>query len=123
MDNNLVIKPKRFNYIKGKVGESQAVEYLIKNKYQIIQTNYKSKIGEIDIIAKEQDGRIVFVEVKARATARYGYPREAVTKEKQQTIRRVAELFLKINKLKNAFIRFDVIEILAGEITHIKNAF
>ncbi len=123
MDKNLIPNPKSFNHIKGTVGESLANDFLKKNGYEILQTNYKTKLGEIDIIAKDQSGRIIFVEVKARATAKHGYPREAVTREKQQTLRRVAELYLKIKKQQSAFVRFDVVEILADEITHIKNAF
>ena len=78
---------------------------------------------EIDIIAKDKDDRIIFVEVKSRQTARFGHPREAVNKQKQITIRRVAELYLMKKRCLNSYTRFDVIEILAGKITHIKNAF
>ena len=77
---------KSANKIVGNIGESMAIFYLQKNKYKILDTNYKTKFGEIDIIAKDADDRIIFVEVKARNTARFGYPREAVTTQKQTTI-------------------------------------
>ena len=87
-----------------------------------MEVNYKNKIGEIDIIAKKDD-RIIFVEVKQRTTAKFGYPREAVNYTKQRKIINVAQVYLKSKGLANSLIRFDVIEILAGEITHLENAF
>lgn len=114
---------KRRNKIKGAIGETFVTKYLQQQGYTIIQTNYKNKMGEIDIIAKDETERIIFVEVKARATAKFGYPREAVTKTKQNKIKIVALTFLKFNNLANAHTRFDVIEVLDGKITHIKNAF
>lgn len=113
---------KTQNTYKGSIGESQAEAYLLEQGYEIIETNYKNKIGEIDIIAK-LDNRIVFVEVKSRATARFGYPREAVDYKKQQKIRMVADIYLKSRGIYEAYIRFDVIEILAGELTHLIAAF
>ena len=113
---------KSENKIKGNIGESKAIVFLQNLGYEILETNYKCFFGEIDIIAKEKY-RIIFIEVKARATAKYGYPREAVNQKKQQTIRYVAQQYLKSHKLLNSFIRFDVIEILAGKITHLINAF
>lgn len=113
---------KTQNSYKGSIGESQAEGYLLEQGYEIIETNYKNKIGEIDIIAKFEN-RIIFVEVKSRATARFGYPREAVDYKKQQKIRMVADIYLKSRKMFNAYIRFDVIEILAGKLTHIISAF
>ncbi len=113
---------KTKNKIKGKIGEEQAKEYLENNNYEILETNYTTKIGEVDIIARHEN-RIVFIEVKERATARFGYPREAVNLKKQQTIRNVADWYLKSHRFKDQLIRFDVIEILAGKITHLVAAF
>lgn len=120
--NDLLKSTKQENRTKGDIGENKAVKYLTDKGYEIIETNYKNKIGEIDIIAKEGE-RIVFVEVKARTTAKYGYPREAVNEFKQRKIRMVAESYLKSKRLLNSYIRFDVIEILAGNITHLISAF
>ncbi len=106
----------------GVAGEKQAKQFLIKNKYKILKTNYVCPIGEIDIIAKQHDV-IVFVEVKTRSNTNFGLPRESVTPHKQNKIRRVAICFLKQNKLENCSVRFDVIDILQGELTHIQNAF
>lgn len=120
--NDLLKSTKQENRTKGDIGENKAVKYLTDKGYEIIETNYKNKLGEIDIIAKEGE-RIVFVEVKARTTAKYGYPREAVNEFKQRKIRMVAESYLKSKRLLNSYIRFDVIEILAGNITHLISAF
>ncbi len=120
--NNILKSTKQENRVKGDIGENKAVKYLTDKGYEILETNYKNKLGEIDIIAKD-DTRIVFVEVKARATAKYGYPREAVNEYKQRKIRMVAESYLKSKRLLNSYIRFDVIEILAENITHLIAAF
>lgn len=110
------------NHILGTKGELLAKEYLLKNKYKILETNYINQIGEIDIIAQKKDV-IVFVEVKTRETTRYGLPREAVTPYKQSKIRKVALLYLKINRQTTAKVRFDCIDILGEKITHIENCF
>ena len=118
----IVKSNKTQNTYKGNIGESLAQNYLLEKGYDILETNYKNKIGEIDIIAKDGN-RIVFVEVKARATARFGYPREAVDFRKQQKIKMVANIYLKSHNLFGSFTRYDVIEILAGNITHLVAAF
>ena len=109
-------------HIVGVKGEELAKTYLIKNKYKILEQNYTTKLGEIDIIAQFKN-IVVFVEVKQRQSARFGLPREAVTPYKQQKIRRVAQLYLLKSGLNNANCRFDSIDILGEEITHIENAF
>lgn len=113
---------KIFNRVKGISGESQAVKYLKKKKYKILQQNYKNAIGEIDIIAKLKE-TIIFVEVKSRLSLEFGRPAEAVDARKQNKIRLVAAAYLKQNKLLDQPCRFDVIEVLPDEINHIENAF
>ncbi|MGD9901392.1 MAG: YraN family protein [Spirochaetales bacterium] len=113
---------KFLNKVTGTKGEILATEYLKKQKYKIIETNYTTKLGEIDIIAKDDD-TLVFVEVKTRSTKAFGLPREAVTPYKQHKIRLLATQYLKANKLLQEKCRFDVIEILDTEITHLKNCF
>ena len=108
--------------IYGVTGEQEAKNYLIKKGYKIVKMNFSCKIGEIDIIAMDKD-TLVFVEVKARNTAMFGLPREAVTAKKQYKIRRIAELYLQRYSTLDQKIRFDVIEILGDKITHIENAF
>lgn len=106
----------------GKIGEELAIEYLKKKKYKIIEKNFSSNIGEIDIIAQNKEA-VVFVEVKSRTSAKFGLPREAVNWSKQQKIRNIALFYLKSKRWINKPCRFDVIDILDGEITHIENCF
>lgn len=110
------------NKIRGNAGEILAVNFLKSKKYQIIQTNYSNKIGEIDIIAKK-DGVLVFVEVKSRATLAFGRPIEAVDFRKQNKIRTTAELYLAFKHMSEHDVRFDVIEIVGDQINHVENAF
>ena len=113
---------KIFNRIKGNIGEELATNFLKKQKYKILGRNYRNSIGEIDIIAKDKKV-VVFVEVKARSSDEFGLPCEAVDYRKQQKIHSVASIFLKEKKLEDCEIRFDVIEVLDGEINHIKDCF
>lgn len=110
------------NSIEGAVGEISAAAFLKKKGYSIICQNYKTKFGEIDLIAKDKNV-IVFVEVKRRSTLAYGRPIEAVDFRKQQKIRKVAEFYLMVKKIPYADCRFDVIEILGDEVNHEINAF
>lgn len=107
----------------GKEGEDYATEYLQKHGYEIIKRNFECRQGEIDIIAKDKQ-EYVFVEVKTRQNLHYGMPSEAVTKQKQNHIWKVAQYYLYINKLENVFVRFDVIEVYKKKdnfyINHIK---
>lgn len=117
-----MLSNKRNNAIVGNSGEEKACEYLINNGYKILRRNFKTKIGEIDIIAKK-DNTTVFVEVKCRQSAMFGLPRESVTPYKQRKIRQVATQYLKNHDGIYTSCRFDVIDILDGEITHIENCF
>jgi len=110
----------------GEAGESLAVRSLQKNGYEIIEQNYRCKLGEIDIIAR--DGRVLtFIEVKARRTDDFGGPKWAVTPRKQRKISMVALKYLKDTEQMGSKARFDVVAIrlLPGDpdIEIIKNAF
>lgn len=113
---------KQFNFIKGRKNEALAENFLKKKGYKIIERNYSNHLGEIDIIVAKKD-ILVFVEVKFRSTDEFGLPREAVGIYKQNKIRKIATLYLQQNNLFERQIRFDVIDILGEEITHIENAF
>jgi len=99
------------NLSLGKRAEDSAADFLKQRGYNIIRRNYRNKLGEIDIVARHQ-GIICFVEVKARRSARYGLPQEAVSQSKQAKISRVALSFLKENGLLDSKARFDVVSIL-----------
>ena len=109
----------------GEKGEGLAREFLKKKCYKIIRQNYKTPIGEIDIIATDGD-TLVFIEVKTRESIEYGYPFEAVNKAKKRKIANVALLYLK--KIKEVpACRFDVVSIFYEDRTPkfdlIKDAF
>lgn len=110
----------------GKYGEEIASKYLIKQNYVILERNYRTRLGEIDIIAKENK-EIVFVEVKSRKSFRYGRAVEAVNKTKQKHIKNTANFYLYKNRLNNMQVRFDVIEIYFQNgkcfVNQIKKAF
>lgn len=113
------------NVILGKVGEEIACKYIIKLKYKILRRNYKNRIGEIDIIAKDVD-EYVFIEVKCRENNNYGYPVESVNNRKMQKIKNTAKIYISNNCIENRRIRFDIIEIYIKEkilVNHIKNVF
>ena len=106
----------------GSYYETMASDYLIQKGYEILEHNFRSKFGEIDIIARDKE-YIVFIEVKYRKTKQFGYPREAVTYKKQRHIIRTAEYFLLTQIGKEQSCRFDVIEILDNQLTHLVAAF
>jgi putative endonuclease len=106
----------------GRAGENRAVNYLKENGYKIAEKNFKTRIGEIDVIA-EKDGIIIFIEVKTRSSNAFGEPSEAVNYVKQSKYVKVASEYLIRKGLVDSPCRFDVIEIIDGKINHIDNAF
>lgn len=110
------------NRQKGNLAEDKAIIYLKENGYNILYKNFYTIYGEIDIIA-EKNNFIVFFEVKYRKNLKNGYPREAVSKSKQQKIKKTALIYISNNNIVDKDFSFDVIEILNNEIIHIENAF
>ena len=106
----------------GNAGEQAACDFLAAKGWKIIGRNVRMGRNEIDIIA-EKKKTVVFIEVKRRSSTAYGQPAEAVNAEKQRRIVQAAALYIESNGLENANIRFDIIEVLPGEIRHIKGAF
>lgn len=94
----------------GKMGEREAAKYLSKSNYKILQLNFRSKFGEIDIIAMHKD-TIVFIEVKTRKNNLYGTPGQAVNKSKQRKIIKTALFYLKIKNIYHKNVRFDIVEV------------
>ncbi len=106
-------------------GEEVAVNFLQRNGYKILARNYKTPIGEIDIIARDKDA-IIFVEVKARSSEIFGQPFEAVDYRKQDKLKKIALYYLKHNNVELP-VRFDIVSIIfrngEKEINHIIGAF
>jgi len=114
----------------GNRGEKIAAKFLRKQGYQIIEKNYHSRLGEIDIVAKE-DESIVFVEVKTRCSTDFGLPEEALSYDKRRRLSKLALGYLAHRRIKDINCRFDVVSILmdnkkVSKVKHIeliKNAF
>ena len=110
----------------GKIGEDLAVQYLEGLGYTIVERNYRLRIGEIDIIARDGE-YLVFVEVKTRRNSRFGSPFDAVDFRKQQQISKVARMYLTQQGGEDVAVRFDVVAVhLDGRspgIELLKNAF
>ena len=113
-------------YNKREMGSKQeeiAMNYLIDNGYKILDKNFFTKSGEIDIIAKHEN-YLAFIEVKYRTNVNMGLPQEAVDYRKIKRISKTALYYIYKNKISSDIpCRFDVIVILDKEITLIKNAF
>lgn len=97
------------NIYLGKIGEEKAIEFLKKNGYKIIDRNFRTKIGEIDIICKKKR-EIVFIEVKTRSSDDFGLPEEAVNEKKLKRMEKVAYLYMELKKINSPF-KFEVLSI------------
>jgi putative endonuclease len=102
----------------GKVGETIAASYLLKNGYEILETNFQNnlgyRVGELDIIAREYEtGEIAFVEVKARKCGSWGSenPELAITRAKYKKLLRIIGRYLRQNNLEDTPHRLDAIAI------------
>jgi putative endonuclease len=98
----------------GDRGEDLAAASLKKQGYKILARNYITPLGEIDLVAR-QGKTVVFVEVKTRTGHGYGSPQEAVHPAKQARLRRLAEYYLKQQRLQSAPVRFDVVGITIAD--------
>ena len=114
------------NLEKGKRGEQLALDFLISRGYQILKRNYRYNNAEVDIILKKRE-YIIFVEVKYRTSAAFGFPEEFLHTGQMNRIKAAAENFL-FEMQSEYYHRFDIISILSKrgrkeEILHIKDAF
>jgi len=114
------------NIKKGREGEALAVKFLKKKGYKVLEKNFRTRFGEIDIIAVDH-GTLAFVEVKARAGARFGSPMEAVGARKQSHLTLAANIYMEEHGIIDKSVRFDVVGILGegpeAQIELLRNAF
>jgi putative endonuclease len=113
---------------RGKEGEETAVKILQEKGFSILERNYHFGKGEIDIIAEDTDGDLVFIEVKYRGTNNYGEPEYAITESKKKQIKKIASAYLYEKDISDKTCRFDVFCILEipgeePEINHYIDAF
>ena len=110
------------NISLGIKGENLAVKLLKKNKYKILDRNYRCPLGEIDIVAMKNNV-LHIVEVKTRQSAKFGLPREAVDENKQRKLQILSLHYQKAKKMFDFPVAYTVVEILGDKITLIENAF
>lgn len=119
------MKSQEWRRSLGRRGEELAASYLEEKGYLILQRNYRSGAGEMDIVAQD-GGCLVFVEVRARSTREYGTPEESITPSKAQRLIEVAQGYLQEQGEAGKEWRIDLVAIeLSGDsyrINHIVNA-
>ena len=112
----------------GNRGEAEAARYLRKKGYTLLASQWRCRYGELDLVARDADGTICFVEVKLRSGNLAGLPREAVDRRKRERLRAAAACYLSQHDL-DAPARFDVAEIYTDEahrplrLEYLENAF
>jgi putative endonuclease len=105
----------------GDKGEDQALLYLAQHGYAILGRNYRYKRAEIDIIARHND-LLIFVEVKVRKNADYGFPETFVDKKKADLIKSAATAYMEAENWRHD-VRFDIVAITNGQLEHFEDAF
>ncbi len=95
----------------GKNGENLAAEFLKQNGYRILAKNFRTKLGELDIVALDK-GTVCFIEVKTRLGDKKGKPYEAINKRKIIHLKRAANYYLLINNYKQYKLSLDAISIV-----------
>ena len=108
--------------ILGKKGERIACRRLLREGFDVLARRWRGRQGELDIVAFE-GGLLVFLEVKTRATARYGEPWEFIDPQKQLILQRTAAEFMAEYNLGQYAYRFDVVSVIGNEVTLYRNAF
>ena len=112
----------------GKIGEALAIDHFKARGYEIRAQNYRTRLGEIDLIV-QRGKRVMFVEVKTRRSSKFGLPQAAVTPTKQKQISKIALNYLQTHNLLDVPCQFDVVAIVLSwkfeliQLQHIENAF
>lgn len=104
----------------GKIGEEIAAEFLANKGYQIIEKNYYSRYGEIDLVAWET-GSVIFVEVKTRTNQAYGAPETSVTQKKLDRIEKAALMWMQAHPNMSDDWRIEVVAILIDELHQVQD--
>ncbi len=107
---------------RGQRGEDRAARALARRGYRIVERNYRCRLGEIDIVARDGE-TLVFVEVRSRADGRHGSGLDAVSPRKQRQVARVAEQYLVARRPQFDSCRFDVVGITGDDVVIVRDAF
>ena len=119
---------KKYNKCIGNYGEDLACSFLKNLGYTILDRNFRTRYGEIDIICSYKD-IIIFLEIKSRYTNNYGLPIESVTYSKQKQIIKLSKSYIHLKNLYNFNIRYDIISIIFSnkdnsyKLSHLCDAF
>ena len=106
----------------GAVGETLAALHYERLGFEVLARNWRCSTGELDLVVG-LDRLVVFVEVKSRSSAAFGHPAEAVTRDKQRRVRRLAAQWLAVSGVRADSVRFDVVAVLGGRLEVIADAF
>ncbi len=116
-------QPKTSRQLLGRYGEDRACDYLQSLGYSIVERNWRCRIGEIDIIARDRD-RFVFVEVKTRSANGFGHPFESITESKAARLRRLVAAWCESRQVSGIKVRLDAVSVLVRSgrvnIEHLK---
>lgn len=107
----------------GAEGEERAAAFLVQKGFTLIERNYRSKLGELDLVAEAPDKTLCFIEVKSAKSLNWGDPSFNVNNKKQRQIWKLAEQYLAVRKIKDRACRFDVVSVDGSRITHYPDAF
>ncbi len=107
--------------VKGDAAERQAEEFLKSRGFAIVERNFRTRMGEIDLVAKDGE-TAVFVEVRSRSSSAFGSPEETVTAPKRRRLILTAQAWAQSRAWEGP-MRFDVVAITPAETLHIPDAF
>lgn len=121
-------RPPRAKDVLGRYGEDLAAQHLTAAGMVLLDRNWRCREGEIDVVARERDGTIVFVEVKTRSSTAFGEPAEAVRPAKARRLRALACRWLLEHPSGGCPLRFDVVAVVrargqAPQLRHLREAF
>jgi len=122
------LAPARPNDVLGRYGEELAVQHLVATGMVVLDRNWRCREGELDVVALEPDGTVVFVEVKTRSGRGFGEPAEAVGRAKARRLRALACRWLLAHPSGGRPLRFDVVAVVrqpgaAPHVQHLREAF
>ncbi|OYD06462.1 YraN family protein [Paludifilum halophilum] len=112
----------------GRIGEEWARRHLVRKGWEIWDTNWRTRLGELDIIARDR-GQIVVVEVRSTRGTRFGLGYQSVDPRKQRQVRKLALQYLQAHRLQGQPFRIDVVSVLLSrsdrpiQIDHLEAAF
>jgi len=106
---------------RGATSEARAVDLLVRRGYRIVDRNFRCKVGELDIVARDRDV-LVFVEVRSRTDGQHGHALEMVGHSKRRKVSRVAQSYIAIRRPRFDEARFDVVAITGNDIELVQDA-